>query len=69
MNELADLLGFAVIASTVVTALVLIAGLMTFWVGEADRGRFGHRMMRWRVGMQGLTLALIALYFAVSAAA
>jgi hypothetical protein len=46
--------------------LGVVASLFTGLGGVAQGGDFnrrhGNRMMRWRVGLQGLALALLALY-------
>ena len=46
--------------------LGVVVSLFTGLGGVAQGGEFnrrhGNRMMRWRVGLQGLALALLALY-------
>ncbi len=49
-----------------IVVLGVVVSLFTGLGGVAQGGDFnrrhGNRMMRWRVGLQGLALALLALY-------
>jgi len=46
-----------------VTALVLFGGLFAFMGDTKTHDAYSNLFMRWRVGLQGVTLALLALYF------
>jgi len=46
-----------------ITAIVLFAGLFAFVGDSKSHNDNSNKMMRWRVGMQGATLALLALFF------
>jgi hypothetical protein len=62
METLLQVLPYAIGA----VVLGVVASLFTGMGGMAQGGEFnrrnGNRMMRWRVGLQGLALALLALY-------
>ncbi len=51
----------------VVLAVLIVLGVLAFGVGTFGRGgefnrRHANRIMRWRVGLQGVAVALILLY-------
>lgn len=63
--------------NTFVTVLIVVAMLLTLGVlfsglivmargGEVNR-KYGNKLMRWRVVLQGIALALLALAFAIGA--
>lgn len=68
MNGVLTMLPYLVGIAAMATAIVLFAGLTTMGAEAAENARYSNLMMRWRVGLQGLTLALIALWFLLSAA-
>ncbi len=45
------------------TALVLFTGLCAMSAEGAFHEKYSNVLMRWRVGLQGVTLALMALFF------
>ena len=45
------------------TALVLFIGLYAMSAEGAFHEKYSNLLMRWRVGLQGVTLALLALFF------
>ncbi len=45
------------------TALVLFIGLYAMSAGSAFNEKYSNVLMRWRVGLQGVTLALLAIFF------
>lgn len=57
---MASLLNIAIIAALVATVGVLFLGLISMVKGGAFNARYGNRLMRLRVAVQGLAVALIA---------
>ena len=55
------LIFYAFIASLSATVIVLLTGLTGFFLGGNFNQRYGHKLMRMRVLLQGITLALFAL--------
>ncbi len=45
------------------TAIVLFVGLFTMAGDDETHEKYSNTMMRWRVGLQGVTLALLAVFF------
>ncbi|MDP6573611.1 MAG: twin transmembrane helix small protein [Rhodospirillales bacterium] len=45
------------------TALVLFTGLYAMSAEGTFNEKYSNVLMRWRVGLQGVTLALLALFF------
>jgi len=66
MSDLISMLPFLVAITAGATAVVLFMGLYVMSAEDAIEQKYSNIMMRWRVGLQGLTLALIALYFLVA---
>ncbi|HEC91367.1 MAG TPA: hypothetical protein ENI55_06840 [Alphaproteobacteria bacterium] len=66
MNALIYILPFMVAITAAATVVALFMGLYAMSAGAAVEAKYSNLMMRWRVGLQGATLALIALWFAVS---
>jgi len=66
MSGLITMLPFLVAISAGATAIVLFMGLYVMSAGDAVDHKYSNLMMRWRVGLQGLTLSLIALWFVVA---
>lgn len=54
---------FLAIAGTVA---VLAAGISTLAASDSFRSRYANVLMRWRVGLQGLAVAMLALSVATS---
>lgn len=51
----------------VVFAVLLVAGVLLFGIGTFGKGgefnrRHANRIMRWRIGLQGVAVAMILLY-------
>ena len=45
------------------TALVLFMGLYAMSTESEFHDKYSNVLMRWRIGLQGVTLALMALFF------
>jgi hypothetical protein len=59
---MSSFLATLVVVSMLATLGVLVTGLAGFFQGGEFNRRFGNRLMRWRVGLQGLTLLLVMLW-------
>ncbi len=66
MNTLIYILPFLVAITAGATVVALFMGLYAMSADAAVEAKYSNLMMRWRVGLQGVTLALIALWFAMS---
>ncbi len=66
MSTLINILPFLVAITAAATVVALFMGLYAMSAPDAVDARYSNLMMRWRVGLQGVTLALIALWFAMS---
>ncbi|MBL4806550.1 MAG: twin transmembrane helix small protein [Rhodobacteraceae bacterium] len=62
---LTDPLFILVILAALATVAVLVLGLVTFARGGEFHKRNSNKLMRWRIGLQGLAIVffLIYLYF------
>lgn len=60
------LLKFLVLASLIITAIVLAVGIFSSFKGGAFNEKYGNRLMRLRVAMQGVTLLLFAIFLMMS---
>ncbi len=58
-----DTLTFLMIAFAIATAVVLLTGVISMLRGGEFNRRNGNKLMRARVILQGITLALLALLF------
>jgi len=63
MESLISILPYLIAIAAGATAIVLFRGLFTMAGDNPAPDESSNRLMRWRVGLQGLTLALLALYF------
>ncbi len=54
---------FAMIVAMILTLVVLATGLVGFIKGGEFNKKYGNKLMRMRVIMQGIALALFALAF------
>jgi len=63
MSALLSTLPYLIGIAAGATAVVLFIGMFTMAGDGDEHAEKSNVMMRWRVGLQGLTLALIALYF------
>ncbi len=54
-------LNIAIVVAIVATTLVLIAGIWSLFRGGPNSGNRSNRLMRWRVLLQAIAVALIAL--------
>ncbi|MFO1128865.1 MAG: HIG1 domain-containing protein [Rhodospirillales bacterium] len=61
MSILPILLGITM----VLTVLVLFAGIIAFSFSPSLNERYGNKLMRWRVILQGVALALFGLMLAL----
>ncbi len=66
MSALIYILPFLVAITAAATVVALFMGLYAMSAADAVEARYSNLMMRWRVGLQGATLALIALWFAIT---
>ncbi len=57
------LLGIAMFA----TLAVLLAGVLVFAFNEGLNAKYGNKLMRWRVILQGVALLIFALMMALQA--
>ena len=55
-------LGYLTIAAMVVTAIILVVGIVGFYRGGDFNRRYGNVLMRARVVSQGVTLVLLVLF-------
>ncbi len=62
MTFLLSVLPFLIGASLIATVVVLLTGIGTMSRAGSFNQRYGNRLMRWRVGLQALTIALVGLY-------
>jgi hypothetical protein len=62
METLLTLLPYAIGAVMLAVVATLFTGLGGMAQGGAFNKRNGNRMMRWRVGLQGLALLLLLAY-------
>lgn len=65
MNGLIYILPFVVAITAAATLVALFMGLYAMSAADAVEARYSNLMMRWRIGLQGATIALIALWFAI----
>ena len=49
------------ILSAVATLVALLMGVMTMGRGNDENKKRGNKLMRWRIGFQGLTLVFLLL--------
>ena len=66
MSGLATMLPYFVVIAMASTAVVLFTGLWAMGFDDETGARYSNLLMRWRVGMQGLTVALMALNFVLT---
>jgi hypothetical protein len=55
-------LGYLTIAAMLITAVILIIGIVGFYRGGEFNRRYGNVLMRARVVSQGVTLVLLVLF-------
>lgn len=48
------------------TVAVLAAGVCTLAASDSFRARYSNLLMRWRVGLQGLAVTMLALSVAIA---
>ena len=65
MTMIVTVLPYLIGVFAVATLLVLVAGLLTMSSRGSAHDKYGNVLMRWRVGLQGMTLALLALHIAL----
>ncbi len=68
MSEFATMVPYFVVIAMASTVAVLFTGLWTMGSDDETDARYSNLLMRWRVGMQGLTVALMALNFVLTGA-
>ena len=57
-----SILPYLIVVAMAATAIVLFEGIGVMASHAPDRDETENMMMWWRVGLQGLTIALLALY-------
>ncbi len=62
------MLPYFVVIAMASTAVVLFAGLWTMGSSDETGAGYCNLLMGWRVGMQGLTVGLMALNFVLTGA-
>ncbi|NJO53808.1 MAG: HIG1 domain-containing protein [Bacteroidales bacterium] len=62
MHDILPILMGAAMAATVV---VLFAGVITFAFNERLNAKYGNKLMRWRVILQGVALVIFGLMMAL----
>lgn len=67
MSMILSILPYLIGLSAVSTLLVLVAGLVTMATSVSAHDKYGNLLMRWRVGLQTATVALLALMIALGA--
>jgi len=65
MQTVISVLPYLIGLFAVGTLLALFAGVVTMAGSERAHDKYGNVLMRWRVGLQGVTLALLALHIAL----
>ena len=55
-------IGYLTIAAMVITAIILVVGIVGFYRGGEFNRRYGNVLMRARVVSQGVTLVLLVLF-------
>ncbi len=55
-------LGYLTVAAMLVTAVILVVGMVGFYRGGEFNERYGNIMMRARVISQGVTVVLLVLF-------
>lgn len=62
------LVGALIVIAMLLTLGVLFSGLIVMARGGEVNRKYGNKLMRWRVILQGVALGLLALAFAIGAA-
>ncbi len=55
--------GFLVVVALLLTLGVLFSGLIVMARGGEANRKYGNKLMRWRIILQGVALAMLALAF------
>ena len=63
LNPMTGTLTFVMIAFALATAGVLLTGIVSMLRGGEFNRRYGNKLMRARVILQGITLALLVILF------
>ncbi|HJO72290.1 MAG: HIG1 domain-containing protein [Rhodospirillales bacterium] len=66
MSVLAAILQYLLGAALVATVVVVFAGLFTMALGGGFNDRYGNKLMRLRVAVQGAAVVLLGLIVALS---
>jgi len=66
MNTIVTVLPYLIGIFAIATLIVLVGGLLVMAGNEAANDKYSNVLMRWRVGLQSITLALLALHIALS---
>ncbi len=68
MRETATMLPYFAVIAMASTAVVLFTGLWAMGSDDETGAGYSNLLMRWRVGVQGLTVAPTALNFVLTGA-
>ncbi len=55
------MIDYLIIAAMAATALVVLVGILNMSGSSEKRGRTSNILMRWRIGLQALAIALIMI--------
>lgn len=66
MSSLVAVLPYAIGLCLAAVVITLFTGLAAMSGGDAQERMRSNRLMRWRVGLQALTIALLLLYVALT---
>ena len=65
MTVLLDVLPYLIGLALVAVVVTLFTGLISMTKGGEFNARYGNKLMRLRVILQGVTIALLMLYFSL----
>ena len=66
MNLIVTILPYLIGFFAIATLIVLVGGLLAMAGNRVAQDKYSNVLMRWRVSLQGITLALLALHIALT---
>ena len=66
MNLIVTILPYLIGFFAIATLTVLVGGLLAMAGNQVVQNKYSNVLMRWRVSLQGITLALLALHIALT---
>ena len=66
MNFIVTILPYSIGFFAIATLTVLVGGLLAMAGNRVAQDKYSNVLMRWRVSLQGVTLALLALHIALT---